>query len=214
MERKIYCFWTGTNKMSHDRQHCLDQLRKTSGCQVVLVTPENLQQYILPDQPLHPAYEFLSFTHRADYLRTYFMNFYGGGYSDIKQTTGDWNQSFDNLINSDKWINGYKEFSNGVAYEPASHFYYELVGNCSYICKPHTPLTMEWYREMINVLDHKLEKLRSFPATSPQDCAEISNGKYPIEWNEMLGRIFHKVCYKYKDKLMNNLPICVFHSYR
>ena len=101
-----------------------------------------------------------------------------------------------------------------MAYVPIIDKWEELVGNGAYICKPQTPLTKEWYNEMILLLDEKLEKLKLYPSTFPQDCAEVSNGKYPIEWNEMLGRIFHKICYKYKDKLLNTLPISVFYNYR
>jgi hypothetical protein len=67
---------------------------------------------------------------------------------------------------------------------------------------------------MIELLNIKLDKLKQYPSTFPQDRAEVSNGKYPIEWNEMLGRIFHKVSYKYKDKLINTLPISIFSDYR
>ena len=142
------------------------------------------------------------------------MNFYGGGYSDIKQTTGSWINEFDKLYNSDKWINGYVEINGGVAYQPVIQYYNELIGNGAYICKPQTPLTKDWYNEMLLLLDTKLEKLRIFPATFPQDCAEHSGNKYPIEWNEMLGRIFHKICYTYKEHLINTLPISIFYGYR
>lgn len=210
----IYVFWTGNNPMSENRNKCLKNLETVSNAKVILVTPNNLNNYILPSEPLHPAYEYLSETHRADYLRTYFMNFHGGGYSDIKETTGSWVDSFNELYNSDKWINGYKEINGGVAYVPIIDKWEDLVGNCAYICKPQTPLTKEWYNEMILLLDQKLEQLKLYPSTFPQDSAEVSNGKYPIEWNEMLGRIFHKICYKYKDKLLNTLPISVFYNYR
>jgi hypothetical protein len=211
----VYCFWTGTNSMSDQRAACLEQLRSVSECQVVLVTPENLQTHLLADVPLHPAYEFLSETHKSDYLRTYFMNFKGGGYSDIKRTTGSWTSSFETLANSpDKWMIGYKEVEGGVAYGPVSHEWANLIGNCAYICKPHTPLTEEWYSEMIKLLDSKLERLREHPATYPQDNFGTNGSVYPMGWNEMLGQIFHRVSYGYKDRLLNTLPSCVFYGYR
>ena len=213
----VYCFWTGTNELNENRIHCLNQLYHTCGFNLFLVDPSNLHHFILPDHPLHPAYEYLSQTHKADYLRTYFMHFHGGGYSDIKETTGSWVDACTELVkNEDKWICGYPEISNGVAYEPVSDKWYELIGNCAYICKPQTKLTFEWYSEMLALLDTKLERLRLFPATHPQQEGNSSpdyNG-YPIEWNEMLGRIFHKVAYKYKEHLLNHLPICVFTHYR
>jgi hypothetical protein len=201
--------------MNEIRLNSIEKLKEISKCNIILITNKNLKKYILPSIPLHPSYEYLSFTHRSDYLRTYFMHFYGGGYSDIKCTTGNWKSSFDELYNSnDFWINGYTEVKNGVAYEPLKNNFNELIGNGAYICKPQTLLTTEWYNSMISLLDEKLEKLKKFPATFPRDCLEVSNGKYPIKWTEMLGDIFHKVCYKYKKKLLHTLPISIFQNYR
>ena len=209
----IYCFWTGTNQMSKQRQECLKQLREISQCNVILVTPDTLNEYILDEHPLHPSFKYLSETHKADYLRAYFMRFHGGGYSDIKKTTGSWAESFENLKKSDKWIIGYNEIEGGVAYSPLANKWRELIGNGAYICKPNTPLVIEWYNDMMKLMDDKYVELKKNPATFPQDKKELNNG-YPIEWNEMLGRIFHKVLYKYKNKSMNTLPISIFHSYR
>lgn len=209
----IYCFWTGHNPMSDQRKACLEQLRNVSNCEVIIVTVDNLSEYIC--EPLHPAYEYLSETHKADYLRTYFMHFYGGGYSDIKCTTGSWVDSFQRLTaEEDKWVIGYKEIQGGVAYVPHAEQWADLVGNGAYICKPNTPLTNEWYTDMIHLLDERLDRLRANPATFPQDCWNYEGSQYPLEWNEMLGRIFHRVCYKYKTHLLNTLPPCLFYNYR
>jgi hypothetical protein len=211
--RIIYQFWTGSNPLSANRHRCLDQLRRVSGCETTLITPMNLAQYILPDHPLHAAYPYLSETHKADYLRTYFMHFHGGGYCDIKETTGEWTAAFDALErNEDMWICGYTEIDGGVAYIPHRHLFTDLIGNCCYICKPRTPLTKEWFTEMTELLDKKLDRLMQFPATFPQDCAEHSD--YPVEWNEMLGRIFHRITYRYKDRMLHALPPLVFWNYR
>lgn len=215
-EHNIFCFWTGDNKMSSNRLEALDNLKKVSECNVILVTKNDIQKYILKEEPLHPAFQYLSETHKADYLRTYFMNFHGGGYSDIKKTTGSWKPAFDNLLKSnDIWMVGYKEVKGGVAYQPLEKEWEKLIGNIAYICKPQTPLTKEWYTEMIRLLDSKLELLRKNPSKHPQDAADNkTNSKYPIEWNEMLGRIFHRVSYKYKEKLSQELPISIFKDYR
>ena len=209
----IYALWTGTNEMSESRKNSLANLKEVSECNVILVTPSNLSDYIKPEHPLHEAYQYLSETHKADYLRTYLMNFYGGGYSDIKKTTGSWKKSYDELLNSDKWICGYPEIDGGVGYEPLKDEWRELIGNGAYICKPNTPLTNEWYDEMLRLLDSKLEQLKLHPASFPQDSSEKGTG-YPIGWTEMLGKIFHKVVYKYRGHVMNTLPISVFTNYR
>ena len=213
-KKVIFTFWTNETEITENRQNSLEYIELISQCEVILVTKDNLHEYILPSEPLHPAYKYLSETHRADYLRTYFMNFHGGGYSDIKKATGSWLKAFDELAASDKWINGYPEVEGGIAYQPVNTFYKDLIGNGAYICKPNTPLTNEWYADMISLLDAKLEKLRLYPSTFPQDCSEVSEGKYPIGWAEMLGIIFHKVCYKYKDKLINTLPNPICYNYR
>jgi hypothetical protein len=201
--------------MSSQRKLCMEQLQIKSECNVILITPDTLNNYILPDHPLHPAYQYLSEVHKSDYLRTYFMNFFGGGYSDIKYTTGSWNKSFEDLYNAtDKWMIGYKEVKGGVAYPPLANEYNLLIGNGAYICKPNTPLTNTWYNEMIKLLDEKLDSLKQNPANHPRDYSGCNGSKYPIEWNEMLGRIFHRVSYNYKDKLLNTLPISIFHSYQ
>ena len=207
----IYTFWTGVNELTPNRLECLKNLREVSECDVILVTPENLDNYILDDHPLHEAYQYLSETHKADYLRTYFMNFHGGGYSDIKKTTGSWLDSFQKLEESDRWIIGYQEIEGGAAIYP--HLWRDMIGNGAYICKAKTLLTEEWYDEMISLLETKLERLKINPSRCPDDRAENGSG-YPIEWNEMLGRIFHRLCYKHKEKILNTLPISKFTDYR
>lgn len=82
----------------------IEQLKTITECNIIFIDKNNLKNYILHDYPLHNGYEYLSAVHKADYLRTYFMNFYGGGYSDIKKTTGSWKKSFEDLYNSDNWI--------------------------------------------------------------------------------------------------------------
>ena len=211
--KTIYCCWLGTDKMSESRHRCLKQFKKKSGCNVVLITLENMNNYILDEHPLHESFYYLSEIHRADYFRTYLMHFYGGGYSDIKKTTYNWIESFKKLQNSDKWIMGYREIRGGEAEASLKGKYRDLIGNCAYICKSNTKLTNEWYNEMIKLLDSKLDKLKQNPASFNHDCKERGNG-YPIEWNEMLGRIFHKIVYKYKDKCLNTLPLSIFRNYR
>lgn len=200
--------------MSDGRRYCLHRLETDTGCKVVLVTNNELPKYILPEEPLHPIYPFLSETHKADYLRTYFMHFHGGGYSDIKMPAGSWTAAFEQMrANENYWICGYKEIEHGVAYLPYADLHEDLVGNCCYICRPRTPFTAEWYGDMVKLLDSKLELAVRYPATFPQDRAEVESG-YPIEWNEMLGRIFHRVLYGYRDHMLNTLPEPLFCKYR
>ena len=74
-----------------------------------MITPTTRPYFILPDHPLHPAFPYLSLVHQADYMRTYMMRYYGGGYSDIKHVHFDYQPYFDRLFNgpSDKLAYGY-----------------------------------------------------------------------------------------------------------
>lgn len=211
----VYCFWTGTNEMSEKRRDCFEKLKEISECRIILVTPENLDEYILPEHPLHQAYPYLSETHKADYLRTYFMHFYGGGYSDIKTPSGSWKSAFSDLQNRDNvYINGYRELSPGdIAAPEVSKHYSSLIGNCAYIVKPGTDFTKSWYGAMLKTLDEKLDRLKQNPATYPQEKAEDGNG-YPIEWNEMLGRIFHKKLIDIQDNILFTVPRPIMMNYR
>jgi len=215
IDEKIYCFWTGTNEMSEQRKECLDNLREVSDYEIVLITANELDSYILPDHPLHEAYQYLSETHKADYLRTYFMHFYGGGYSDIKKTPESWKSAFADIQNNPNiWINGYRERGPGDIAAPGLEDHYsKLVGNGAYIVRPNTPFTKEWYSSMMTLLDSKLDELRVHPSTFSQDSRENGNG-YPIEWNEMLGRIFHRILMNYLPNIGYTVPYPITTNYR
>jgi len=212
--KNIFCFWTGNNQLTENRKECLKTIENCT-----LVTEENLDKYILKSNPLHEAYNYLSETHKADYLRTYFMHFYGGGYTDIKRQTGSWSISFDSLLeNKDVYALGYKEIGpNGVS--SISDNYYkayweELIGNGCYIFRPNTPFTKKWYENMLSILDQTLHLLKENPARHPRDCIEhFGWTSYPIRWSQILGDVFHPICHEYKDKLLHSLPTPLFYDY-
>jgi FkbM family methyltransferase len=212
----LYTFWTGTNEMSPNRKTCLNQLQTNTGAKVLLIDVYNYKDYILQIDPLHPAFPYLSETHKADYLRAYFMNYYGGGYSDIKYTTGTWTKSYEEMCSpeNNKMICGYKEIGpHGVPVHDLREHWEKLIGGGCYIAKPNTAFTKKWYSRMIEILDRKLEQLKQNPSRHPQDCAEEGNG-YPLAWQEILGVIFHGVCYEERESVSQSLPILLFHSYR
>jgi len=212
----VYCFWTGSNEITPNRKRSLEQFKSVCEANVILVTKDNLKDYLRTEAPLHPAYEFLSDTQKSDYLRCYFMHFIGGGYSDIKETTGSWKKSFDDMETSGKWACGYKDTRDGVAHEPDDEAFKDkwdlLIGCGAYIFKPKTALTQEWFDGITDLLNKKLPELQKNPAKNPQDSQETGSG-YPIEWNKF-NRVFHKLIYKYHDKVLQTLPICIFTNYR
>lgn len=214
-QRVIYCFWTGTNPLTPNRLVGLRTMKENAGVPVVLVTPNNLSSFVLKDHPLHPAYEYLSCVHKADYLRCYFMYHYGGGYSDIKPCTRSWLPSF-HLIeqNPDKYALGFSEIHpRDVAYPdcfyPRKEFkrinrdmlfnFNRLIGMGAFISRPGTPMTKRWLDELHRRLDLKLEDLKKNPGNVWGD----SEG-YPIKWNAILGQIFHPLCLVYNKFIIHD----------
>jgi hypothetical protein len=206
-KNNIYCFWTGTNTMSHNRLGCLYNLRTQTESNIILVTVDNLASFIKPEDPLHEAYQYLSETHKCDYLRVYFMHHYGGGYTDIKSPRRSWAEAFQQMRDDPlKIINGYHEKGEyAIAYRPAADKWEMLCGNGSYILRPRTGLTYAWYRAMLDKMDEKLAELRACPATRVEDAKEWGGG-YPLEWNEMLGRIFHRVLADFDGFILYSTP--------
>jgi hypothetical protein len=223
-QRVIYSFWTGTNEMSPQRRDCLEALQSLEGITHILVGPETLNEYILQDHPLHEAYQYLSETHKADYLRTYFMHHYGGGYSDIKKPNETqlctWLKAFQDMQDSPKkLLNGCREKGPyDVAGSKAIQLAYkELPNNNVYIVRPQTDFTTMWYTDMLALLDKKLDRLKKYPAQGPQDCNEICADRqkgYPVGWTEMLGHIYHKVAYTFRGNFLFTVPECILVNYR
>lgn len=206
--------------MTNNRKACLRTLINT-GLNVILITPNNINDYL--KEPLHEGFKYLSDTHKADYLRTYFTHFLGGAYSDIKFIANNWIPYVDKINNDDKiWICGYAEIEEGhvanVIDDPEVNReihknWQKMIGNGGYICKPNTPLTKEWYGKMIEVMDSNLEKLKLFPAQHPQDQVS-ENSKYPLRWAQLLGEIFHPLILKYNDHVDKTLPRFIPTPYR
>lgn len=205
VQRVIYCCWTGDNEMSPDRLRAFNALKKNVEIKVELVTSRNLPDFILPEHPLHKSYKYLSFVHKADYLRCYLMHHYGGGYTDIKVLNNSWKKPFELLDSSPKkWVVGYHEIGKrGVALvegnmgDDLRKQWHILVGNCSFICRPYTPFTHEWYGELLKRMDFFYDDLANNPGN-----ALGSNPGYPIPWDYILGQIFHPLCLKYNSRLL------------
>lgn len=207
IDKVIYCFWTGDNEMSDNRKRGYHSLKENSGVDVKLITPKNLNEYLLPDYPLHPAYEYLSLVHKSDYLRCYFMHFHGGGYSDIKPNYKNWQNSFEKLINSeDFYILGYTELDGlgmgrgqGKIDKDLMKNYLSCVGTGAFICKSNTKFTSEWYQELNKRMDYHFENLKKCPG----DIKGRNEG-YPISLLSILSQIFAPLCLKFKDKIIHD----------
>jgi len=228
MDKIIYMFWTGDNPITENRK--LNFLRTSvvnHNFKVKLLYKEDIKRYELPDSPYHPAYQFLSETHKADYLRCYFMHYYGGGYSDIKLSPICWDNAWDNFFASDALMCGYSEINpshiapqtdKSLELEMKQNFY-KLIGNGCYLAKPQSVITQDWLDKINRILDIKLDDLRDCPSSFPQDTKDClkndgSVSKYPLRWAEICGEVFHNVIYKYKNYVDYSLPPPITQNYR
>ena len=241
MNNTIFCFWTGSNDMSPNRCRCLKSLQTNSECKVVLVSQDNLADYVIRSFPLHPAYSYLSETHRSDYLRAYFMHLYGGGYSDIKETDHSWKNAFEELNKQEHlWAVGYPETRPKDVSAPPNEIqefrqhWQSVIGNCAFIFKPHTPLTGDWIARVHSILDTKFDQLKKHPSKHPQDqwmqaprnklyrkmsrklypFIKIGRSKYPLRWTEIMGEILHPLSFQYKDRISQSLHKPTLKHYR
>jgi hypothetical protein len=223
--RVIFCLWTGDELMSENRLAALWTVFKMTACPVVFLTHETVSEWIHPDYPLHPAYKYLSSTHKADYLRCYLMHHYGGGYTDIKQANRSWVPFFESLEASGSIAVGYKELAHGIPHltgeqgEVIRAAHAEVIGLCAFIFKRQTDLTGSWYRQVHELLDIKAEELERNPALFAQDqhgllLTDGMPSKYPLRWAELLGEILHPLLYLHRAELSQKNIEPVFFQYR
>ena len=227
MKPQIFSFWFGDTNMPPNRELCYEEMKNNfeqENINHILITDENLSHYIKPEL-LHPAFPYLSATHKADYLRCYFMHHIGGGYTDIKTHNKPWQPAFDRVqYQPNIWFSGYREPAPGgvapvkepILYDTLTQNYRELIGTSNFICKPKTPFTEEWYNTLNKILYDKFAELEKWPARHCREGAQDGydpNYPYPIEWTEILGNIFHPLVYKYREHADYNCPQFSFRQY-
>jgi len=195
-----------------------------TGLEVVRITRETVGDWVLPDEPLHPAFEFLSSVHRADYLRAYVMHHHGGGYTDVKMIRVRWVECLERLERSELYGAGYREIgrsgvanTGGLQYRFLQLNYRRLIGNCAFVFRPRTPFTTEWMAELTRRLDKIQHDLQRYPAKHAKDKLGLEfNGKpsrYPVSAGDLMGKVFHPLVYKYRRRLSQCLPPPDFTGY-
>ena len=211
---RIWTFWTGTNPLTENRKRSLENLKRVTKVEVILVTAENLPSYIKPEAPLHPAYEYLSLTGRSDYLRAYFIYHYGGGYSDIKESLGSWKRGFFILdSNPNIWLVGTPEKSpkhigiqeDQELFKNLQTAFRQLPENGAYIGRAGSPLFKEILEEIHRILDINFDLLKGM-ISCPIRARKGDGSGYPLEYTEIGGSIVHKMAYKYRSHIAFGLP--------
>jgi hypothetical protein len=221
----IFCAWTGTNSMSAQRIQALWSIYSNTRCPVVFVNRQSLKCWEKTDSPFHPGYEYLSDTHKSDYLRCYLMHHFGGGWTDVKHTTADWRPLFAELRRSSALALGYQELADGIPHldnplgDELRKHHLKNIGLCAFIYKRYSNITYDWYRQVHVLMDHCFEELRANPATQPQEVLGMklpnnTHSNYPLRWAQILGEILHPITFRNKEKLLHGNIAPLFHSYR
>lgn len=234
VNKKIYCWWLNKSEMNQTRKIGLESVIKNSGVEVELVTLDNLNKYILKDYPLHEGFQYLSAVHKSDYLRSYFMHFYGGGHCDIKQLKYSWLEFFEKLEKFPNKIGITSPAIHGslISNENLNEFLNKnlnkLTAKNVFIYRKDTNFTLEWYKTTQMVMDSVLEKLKKYPALYNRDrklskkmdgidgtIADFGTKNqsflrkdyfYPLGWEELHADFYYPLVYRYRDQILLGLP--------
>jgi hypothetical protein len=205
--RRLFVVWTGDNAMPEQRRRSLDEIRRVNGAlDVVLVTPDSVEEYLVPWLALPPQYEQLSLVHRSDVLRAYLLHAHGGGYSDVKRPRGPWLGAYERLEESDAWILGYTErhrlnapLVGGQLQQDLRSVSRQLLGYGGLVVRPRTALTEEWWTRVCAVLADNTEALAAHPGNVRGD-----NAGYPLGWTEVLAHVVAPLTWKYQDHVLHD----------
>lgn len=226
-DRRIFVLWLG-GELTDSRRRGIDSLQQTSGAAIVLITEERLSEWERTGAPFHPAFRYLSAVHKADYLRVYLMHWHGGGYSDVKATSGSWERAFEKLDTPGVWGVGYRELGRlsvahfgaaGRAFAPQSLNWWKwrglglgypmLLGCGAFAFRPQTRFTHLWLGAVEKRLNDLLPSLRAHPAQHPR--ARFGDGTgYPVRWPMLLSEVFHPLCLRYRPRLRLGIPDIVY----
>lgn len=207
LPERVFVIWAGDNPLTPNRARNLERIRRDIGLPAVLITPDNLGEWLVPGCPLHPAYDHLSLVHKSDYLRGYLMHHHGGGYIDLKAPLDSWAGTFaDMTADPDAWVTSYAaEHANWPAKLRGRIgrdilIRYRLVfGNSGFMMRSRTPLTAEWMREM----DDRLDRVEGRLVSNPGGVFGGGPG-YPLSWNDLLARVLDPLNLKYVDHVRHD----------
>lgn len=205
--RRIFVLWTGDNPLTPNRARHLASIREVNAdLEVVLITPDNLGDWLVAGHPLPAQYRHLSFVHRSDVLRGYLLHHHGGGYADLKRPLHRWAPAFDRLEASDAWLLGYTETYRlqvpavgGELYRDLRANSRQLLGYGGLIARANTPLTAEWDAQVRAVLAQHSTALAAYPGNTRGD-----NPGYPIGWTQVLAHIVAPLTWKYQDHVLHD----------
>lgn len=214
----IFTIWFGKS-YTKNRDSQFKSILRTSRCNVININENNLH---LLSYPIHKSFHYLSSIHKADYLRCYLMYYYGGGYSDLKATSGSWLLCFEELKNNNELFaigyncDGLPSDYNIDLYNKLQKNFNKLIGVGFFIFKKNTSIVIEWFEILNQRLDAYYEDLKKFPAIYDRESKSgtpvpiweggKSNTNYPISWNNILGHILYPIQLNYLKNIKLGIP--------
>lgn len=237
MQQRIFMCWFGSKNLPKPRQRSLDLFRQMD-CEIIVVNEQNFSQWLVESHPIPDTWKFLSPVHKTNYLIAYLLHYHGGGHADFKPPTGSWVDSFQLMQeHHDLWAVGYPETRWAVSnfgvtaqprYQPSNpnwwkyRFmqlnYKKLIGNCGFIFRPQTPLTLKWLKLADRLIYRNSFLLKKNPAKYAKERpGEIYDGlvsKYPIEWSSLAGDLMQPLILKYHRRVIRTLPYPDLNNYQ
>ena len=159
----VFIIWFG-HKISDTRLSALNNLIKNIKVPYILITEDNYLLFEKNNNKIHKAFKYLSGVHKSDYLRSYLLHHYGGGYHDVKFRNKDWKNEWEIFSDERIWIKSRPEGDiSWIGYDidnPETKVIqekYKELGTMSWvICRPKTPYTQELINK-INKINNKLD---------------------------------------------------------
>ena len=224
----VFIVWFG-RKISNNRLSALNSLIKNIKVPYILITEDNYLLFEKKNNKIHKAFKYLSGNHKSDYLRSYLLHHYGGGYHDIKFRNKDWKNEWKTFRDKKIWIKSRPErLPHHIGYDidkpqtkVVQEKYKELGTMCWVICRPKTPYTQELINKINKKLDIHYKNIKKFPSINPsgyyadKPFEKVKNkNAYPLRWLELMGEHFHLLMYKYKNHINLELPDAELRSYK
>ncbi len=226
--RVLFCYWSG-GPMPEVRKLSLEYLLTYAGVPVVLVNKESFLSRSSEENPVHPAFEFLSAVHQSDYVRTYLWHYVGGGWHDIKASKVNLACAWDEFSDPQVIFVGKPEHAKGPAkvFDKEGRwmpdYWKDLVSVIAWVGRPNTKFSKAVLAEMHTYLDGQLLELRKHPGKHSREkkiqsrtllghhakkVYHLMMGReihYPIPWT-LFGNLFHPINFIFKNQVSKNLP--------
>jgi len=157
----IWMCWPKTDTMPAYLEMCVECVAAFNKdvFEVTLVTPHNLAQFLTD---VHPAYPYLSYVHKTDYLRCLLLHQHGGIYMDVDTL------SFAPLREVARLLTRF----DVVGYDGSP--WNEIWGVSVMMGRRHTSYSSEWVKRLHAKLDQKHNELSKFRRNNPtalnEDC--------------------------------------------